>query len=265
MLFFIIRLYGAKASNLKRTGERMMDATRLYCKTASEFNVFWDLNPDDFEFIDFVIRHEYLLTAAGKRFVNRALIHDFRLYQKEIQNGPKGVVLFDFLRSIVSKLMNNNEGEETLIKWNRQPRKRFADEETKIFQILEESGYIRPEGILQSVMLASIVNDVPPIKTEERGLFVLDWTGYMEKHIDKLYETIKPTTGAELKLVSDVLADELTSTQFEVIRHYIFKGWTSYYVYTSAEYEALMMAFKNVQENKSIKSRINEIMDGTLF
>ncbi|MBQ3464911.1 hypothetical protein IJH15_01660 [Candidatus Saccharibacteria bacterium] len=240
-------------------------ATKLYCRKASEFDVFRDFDPADFEFLNFVIEHEDLLTAAGKRFVNRALIHDFRLYQKEVQNGPKGVVLYGYLESVISRYMNNNEGEATLARWRKDPRKKFAEEESKIFSILEESGYIRPEGIAQSVLLSAIVNDASPVKTGEKGLFILDWSGFMESRIDRFYETIKPTTGEELKLISDILSEELTSAQFEVIKHFIFKGWCTYYAYTSAEFENLTTALDNIQEIPNLKNRINEIMDGTLF
>lgn len=242
-----------------------MDAKKLYCRKASGFDMFQDLNPAEFKFIRFVIEHECLLTPAGKKYINAALVHDFRLYQKEVQNGPKGVVLYEFLEFTLSKFMSNNESEEVLNRWRREPRKTFAEEEGTIFQFLEDNGYIRADGVSQSILLASIVNNTPLAKTEERGLFILDWTSYLEKHLEDYYEIIKSTTGTELKLIFDILANELTSSQFEVMRHYIFKGWNTYYVYTSAEYEALTIALRNIQENSSLKSRINEVMDNTLF
>ena len=82
----------------------------------------------------------------------------------------------------------------------------------------------------------------------------------MESRIDRFYETIKPTTGEELKLISDILSEELTSAQFEVIKHFIFKGWCTYYAYTSAEFENLTTALDNIQEIPNLKNRINEII-----
>ncbi|MBQ3473942.1 hypothetical protein IJH24_00720 [Candidatus Saccharibacteria bacterium] len=242
-----------------------MDATKLYCRKASEFDIFKDFNPEDFEFIKYVIEHECLLTAAGKGFVNRALIHDFRLYQKEIQCGPGGVVLYNYLEYIMSKFLDNNKSDNALSRWRKEPREKLAEEEMKIFHLLDESGYIRKDCIHESVLIASMVNDAPPVKTEDGEWSGPNWAGYMENCFDIFYEKIKPTTGKELSLITDILHNELTSTQYEVIRHYIFKGWKVYYAYTEAEYEALAIALKNIQDIPSIKTKINEVMDNTLF
>ena len=220
-----------------------------FCKPWSDFSL--DIFFPGLKIIDFMKENMVLDEGFYDEFV-----YAFRLV--DIIDGQ--FIDTDFICEVLSFHLKEDTDEiygkfDHLCEENRH-------EFEMIYQVMVNRGFIRTDDFFKSCLVAFIIDNcrLNPIKSQ------IDEYMIKKKDFNIYYESVKPMTAKELRQIQEILKEELSPSQSEILRFYISKtDRHSKYEFTTTEKEALEKACINIRRARSAVTMINKIMDDTLI